>query len=157
MHGVALDHPATIALVASDAGAAIVGFAIASLDVHAFNAHVKPRVLPALARALAAPRRWRLAFSIARGLTEPEPQPPIPEELLLLVVDARVRRRGIGQRLLAELETGFARSGARRYRVAVRSHLAVARAFYLALGFQHEQQLLVLGHPMTYLTRRVAP
>ena len=156
MHGLALDHPPTIALVACDPAAAIVGFAIASLDVHAFNAHVKPRVLPALARALAAPRRWRIAFSMVRGLAEHEPQPPIPEELLLLVVDARVRRRGVGQRLLTELESRFARASAQRYRVAVRSHLAVARAFYLATGFEPEQELLVLGRPMTYLTKRVA-
>ena len=41
------------------------------------------------------------------------------------------------------------------YRVAVRSHLTVARAFYLATGFQPEQELSVLGAPMTYLTKVV--
>jgi ribosomal protein S18 acetylase RimI-like enzyme len=155
MHAASLNHPATLALVACEADA-IVGFAIATRDVHAFNAYVKPRVLTALVRAVVAPRRWRLAVSVLRGVVEAEPRPPIAEELLLLVVDARARRRGIGHRLLADLEALFARAGVRRYRVAVRSHLAVARAFYLAVGFQPEQELTVLGHPMTYLTRRVA-
>jgi ribosomal protein S18 acetylase RimI-like enzyme len=156
MHAVSLAHSATIALVACEADQTIVGFAIASLDVHGFNAYVKPRVLTALVRAVAAPRRWRIGLSVLRGVVEAEPQPPIAEELLLLAVDARARRRGIGQRLLADLEAMFARAGVRRYRVAVRSHLAVARAFYLALGFQVEQEQLVLGQPMTYLTKRVA-
>jgi hypothetical protein len=39
--------------------------------------------------------------------------------------------------------------------VAVRSHLEAARAFYVALGFEHEQERLVLGRPMVYLTKRV--
>ncbi|MBZ5557461.1 MAG: GNAT family N-acetyltransferase [Acidobacteriia bacterium] len=158
----ALAHPHTLAFVAAeDAGAGagggpVVGFALATLDVGAFNAHVKPRVLRALALAVLSPRGWRLAWSIVRGIGEPEPQPYMPAELLLLVVDSRVRRRRIGHTLLTELEAAFARAQAARYRVAVRSHLAVARAFYLALGFEPEQQLLVLGHPMTYLTKRVA-
>jgi hypothetical protein len=42
-----------------------------------------------------------------------------------------------------------------RYRVAVRSHLAAARAFYGATGFEPEQELRVLGHPMTYLTKKI--
>jgi hypothetical protein len=39
--------------------------------------------------------------------------------------------------------------------VAVRSHLSVARAFYLATGFIPEQEMMVLGAPMTYLTKVV--
>lgn len=155
-HGAALGQPATIALVASDQREAVVGFVIASLEVHAFNRHVKPRVLPALVRTLLPPVRWRLIASVIRSAVEGEPQPYVPAELLLLVVDSRVRRRKIGHRLLVELEGALAARRVAQYRVAVRSHLAVARAFYQALGFAPEQQLTVLGQPMTYLTKRVA-
>ena len=153
-HVAALAHPATRAFVAMDEGV-VAGFAVVSTDVAAFNAHVKPRVLLPLVRALMSPRGARLGVGIVRSLFEAEPEPHIPAELLLLVVDGRMRRRGIGQRLVASLEETFAREGISRYRVAVRSHLMVARAFYLALGFEPEQELIVLGHPMTYLTKRV--
>jgi len=155
-HGAALGQPATVAFVACDEAGRIVGFVIASVDVHAFNSHVKPRVLTALVRGLLLPSRWRLLFSVARGIAEGEPEPYVPAELLLLVVDSRVRRRRIGHRLLVELEGALAARGVARYRVAVRSHLEVARAFYRALGFEPEQELTVLGRPMTYLTKRVA-
>lgn len=156
-HAAALGQPATLAFVACDEAGSIVGFVIASLDVHAFNGYVKPRVLPALAMALLLPRHWALTWSVVRGIVEGEPEPYVPAELLLLVVDARVRRRRIGHRLLVELESALAARGVQRYRVAVRSHLEVARAFYRALGFEPEQELTVLGRPMTYLTKRVAP
>ena len=157
MHAAALDEPATLAHVACDETGAVVGFVIASLDVHAFNRHVKPRVLLALAAALLRPRHWRLLSSVLRGAAEGEPEPYVPAELLLLVVDSRARRRHIGRRLLVELERALASHGVPTYRVAVRSHLEIARAFYLALGFEPEQTLSVLGRPMTYLTKRVTP
>lgn len=156
-HGAVLEQPATLAFVACDEAGSIVGFVIASLEVHAFNSHVKPRVLTALVRALLLPSRWRLMFSVVRGIVEGEPEPYVPAELLLLVVDSRARRRRIGHRLLVELEGALAARGVPQYRVAVRSHLEVARTFYRALGFEPEQQLSVLGHPMTYLIKRVEP
>jgi ribosomal protein S18 acetylase RimI-like enzyme len=154
-HRAALDHPCTVTCVAADSAGAIVGLLSGSTDVHAFNAHVKPRVLLPLVTALVSPRGWRYTPMFARSLFEKEPQPAIPAELLLLVVDPRVRRRGIAQRLVAELERSFGTCGIERYRVAVRSQLGVARAFYLAMGFTMEQELKVLGAPMTYLTKAV--
>lgn len=154
-HRAALAHPATRAFVVIDA-ADVTGFAVASTDVTAFNAHVKPRVVWPLAQALVSPRGIRLGVGIARSLVEAKPEPYMAAELLLLVVDARLRRRGIGHRLVAALDAAFARDGVSDYRVAVRSQLVAARAFYLALGFRPEQELTVLGHPMTYLTKRVA-
>ena len=153
-HAAALAHPSARAVVAIEEST-VLGFALASTDVHAFNKYVKPRVLVPLVRALASPRRLRMGLSVARGLTDREPQPPIPAELLLLVVDSGVRRRGIGRRLLRSLEDGFRRERVATYRVAVRSHLAVARSFYLATGFTPEQERTVLGRPMTYLTKHV--
>jgi ribosomal protein S18 acetylase RimI-like enzyme len=153
-HAAALGQSETIAFVACD-GESIVGFAVASFEVHAFNSHVKPRVLPALAAALLRPRNWSLALSVVQGLADAEPAPYVPAELLLLVVDSRARRRRIGHQLLVELERAMAERSVSVYRVAVRSHLAVARSFYSALGFELEQELTVLGRPMTYLTKRV--
>ena len=79
----------------------------------------------------------------------------ISGELLLLVVDPRVRRHHVGKGLVAQLERVFAEHGIDRYRVALRSQLEIARAFYLATGFVHEQELAVLGESMTYLTKAV--
>jgi GNAT superfamily N-acetyltransferase len=156
LHQAALGHPSTRAFVASEADGAIGGFAVASLDVAAFNRHVKRRVFAPLVQTLLTPRGLPLIWRFAQSLIEPEPEPYMPAELLLLTVDSRHRRRGIGQRLLSAAEQAFARDGVSRYRVAVRSQLAVARAFYLATGFEAEQELLVLGQPMAYLTKRVA-
>jgi ribosomal protein S18 acetylase RimI-like enzyme len=155
-HAAALGHPSSRALVALD-GAHLAGFLLASTDVHAFNRHVRSKIVWATASALLSPRRWRLVPSICRGLVEREPEPPIAAELLLLVVAASYRRRGIAKHLIASLHREFQREGIAIYRVAVRSHLTVARAFYLATGFEYEQELTVLGQPMTYLTYRVSP
>lgn len=154
-HRAALAHPSTQAFVAADSTGGIVGLLCGSTDVHAFNAHVKPRVLRPLVATLLSPRGWRYMPMFARSLFEAEPQPHIAAELLLLVVDPSVRRRRIAHGLVAELERAFAEHGIERYRVAVRSQLDVARAFYLATGFTEEQELKVLGAPMTYLTKLV--
>jgi len=153
-HAVALAHPASRGFVAELDGM-IAGFALGSLDVHAFNAHMKPRILCAMITALLAPSRISLAVSLVRMVFEGEPQPTIPAELLLLTVDPRARRGGVGRGLLGALERSFREQGVERYRVAVRSQLVEAKAFYEALRFEHEQDRTVLGLPMTYLTKQV--
>jgi ribosomal protein S18 acetylase RimI-like enzyme len=154
-HRAALGHTATCAHVALD-GDDVVGLVVGSSDVHAFNQHVRPRVLAPLVPALLPIRRWPLVWTLLRSLREVEPQPVIPAELLLLVVDRRVRRQKVGQRLLAAFEADLRSARASRYRVAVRSELAEARRFYEASGFEREQELAILGRPMTYLTKRIA-
>jgi ribosomal protein S18 acetylase RimI-like enzyme len=154
-HGAALGHPATIAHVAT-LHDRLAGFVLASADVHQFNASVKPRILLPLVRALATPRRVGVLRDLVRGLRDHEPQPAVPAELLLLVVDVRQRRQGIGQCLLRALEGQFRHRRIEQYRVAVRSHLQVARAFYQSTGFEFEQELTVLGRPMTYLVKRIS-
>jgi|SRR5579871_6552748 len=151
---VALPHHSTRAFVAAD-GDAIVGAAFATVDVARFDAHVKPRILLPLAAALAPPARWRLLKPLTTSLVERGPGHAIPAELLTLVVDGRQRQRGIGRSLLDALEHRLACEGIGEYRVAVRSQLDVARAFYQATGFVFEQELMVLARPMTYLTKRV--
>ena len=153
-HSVALTHAASRAFVAEVEGR-IAGFALGSLDVHAFNTHMKPRILGAMVTALLSPARVGLAVSLVRMVFEGEPQPPVPAELLLLTVDPQARRSGIGRGLLDALEQAFREQGIQRYRVAVRSQLTDAKSFYEALRFEHEQERTVLGLPMTYLTKQV--
>ena len=153
-HEIALSHPASYAFVARAEGT-LAGFVLGSVDVHAFNSYVKPRVLPSMAMALLSPSRTRLAASLVRMAFETEPEPPIPAELLLLVVHPETRRCGVGRGLLTALERVFAQHRSTRYRVAVRSQLTAARAFYQALRFEPEQDRIVLGLPMTYLTKPV--
>ncbi len=154
-HTIALQHAASYAFVARDTAGRILGFALGSVDVHGFNQFMKPRIFAALVRSLMAPSRIGLIASLAKMMMEGEPQPPMPAELLLLVVDPNARRRGIGAGLLEALEGAFATHKVERYRVAVRSHLEAAQAFYSALRFEHEQDRTVLGRPMVYLTKRV--
>src|SRR5207244_11077997 len=156
LRGAAVGPPPGRAFGAGDDPGAISAFVMGTLVVSAFNAHVKPRVLPALAQPLLPPRGIALGWRFARTLFEPEPRPHIPAELLLLAVDRRCRRQRIGHRLVAALESEFARAGVRFYRVAVRSQLEGGRRLVGALGFEPEQELLVLGKPMTYLTKHVA-
>lgn len=155
-YAAALQHPATIALVAVEDVGLIVGFAVATLDLRAFKRHMNRRVLLYVAVALLPPVRWRLLWSVASGLVDSEPQPYVAAELMLLVVDSRVRRRGIGRQLVQRFEAECRRAGATVYRVTVRSHLTIAREFYGALAFEPERDCVVLGRPMTYLLKRVA-
>jgi ribosomal protein S18 acetylase RimI-like enzyme len=155
-HSLAIAHDSSRAFVARHGGG-MLGFALGTIDVHEFNRFMKPRVLGSLIRSVLSPSRIVLLSSLARMMAEGEPQPPIPAELLLLVVDPAARRRGVGAGLLRAMEEAFAARQIARYRVAVRSHLAAARAFYSALEFEHEQERSVLGRPMVYLTKRVKP
>jgi ribosomal protein S18 acetylase RimI-like enzyme len=155
-HASALCQGSTRGFVACDSEGRVLGFVLGTVDVTAFNRAVKRDVVLELLTALAAPARWKLVGAVARSITEAEPRPHIDAELLLLVVDPSVRRIGLGRRLLVALEAEFNACHVSRYRVAVRSHLEVARAYYLALGFAPEQELQVLGRAMTYLTKSLA-
>lgn len=154
-HLAALAHASVRAFVAIGVQGGVLGFVQASTDVHAFNSYMKSRVLTRLGLALLAPSRWPLIPRFARAFVDREPQPVIPAELLLLVVDVSARRQQLGRRLVQALEEAFASERVSGYRVAVRGHLAVARAFYEATGFVREQELMVLGAPMTYLTKTI--
>jgi ribosomal protein S18 acetylase RimI-like enzyme len=148
-----LQHPDTIAVKAVSEAGQTVGYALASADTHAFRRHVQPRIALHMARALLNPRRIHLLSNMVLGLREAEPEPPVPSELLLLYVEPTSKRQGVGSKLLQSVETAFVARDIRRYRVAVRSQLGDARAFYQAVGFVFEQELPVLGEPMTYLVR----
>jgi ribosomal protein S18 acetylase RimI-like enzyme len=151
----ALRHPATIALTATDHTGRHIGFALASTHVHEFNRYVKPRILVQLAIALLSAKRLALVPKFARTFSEEEPQPHISAELLLLFVEPDRHRRGTGRWLLRKLEEDLRERMSGQYRVAVRSQLHEAKSFYEAVGFQFEQELMVLGQPMTYFTRQL--
>jgi ribosomal protein S18 acetylase RimI-like enzyme len=150
----ALAHTSACGFVARDPDSRIVGFALGSVDVDRFNRDVKPRVFWSLVWSLLN-GRLRLLPSILRSLVEPPPTPHLDAELLLLVVEPRARRCGVGGALLNAVEEEFARHEVSRYRVAVRSHLGGARAFYIARRFEYELERDVLGRPMVYLTKRI--
>src|SRR5262245_29376441 len=84
-HSLAVTHESSRAFVARHGGN-LFGFALGTIDVHAFNRFMKPRVLGALIRSVLTPSRIALVSSLARMMAEGEPQPPLPAELLLLVV-----------------------------------------------------------------------
>jgi ribosomal protein S18 acetylase RimI-like enzyme len=111
--------------------------------------------LAVVAQALLAPSRHKLIPGFLRGIVEPEPQPHMSAELLLLYVDEECQRQGSGRALVRELEADFVAQTVPAYRVAVRSHLERARAFYTASGFTFEQERMVLGEPMTYFIREL--
>jgi N-acetylglutamate synthase-like GNAT family acetyltransferase len=56
-------------------------------------------------------------------------------KIVALVVDARVRRRGVGAELVAALEQRAAASGAKKVVVNSALHRADAHAFYEKLGY----------------------
>jgi ribosomal protein S18 acetylase RimI-like enzyme len=146
-------HPATSMLVAQDE-AEVVAFALATRDRQAFDAFARPRLVPALAAALV--RRPLLAPAFLGSVLEPEAQPIIPAELLLLAVRGDRRRSSFGSELLDALEEEWRAAAVARYRVEVRSELAEALTFYRARGFTFEQERDVLRRPMTYLVRHLS-
>jgi len=155
LYVVALSHSSTRAFVVRS-GRGVAAAAVGTVDIDAFNRYVKRRVLLALIRSLLSPARFKLVPRFVRSIREPEPLPHIAAELLVLVVDARERRQGIARTLLMAVESAFAHDKVSIYRVAVRTELDVARRFYGALGFVAEQELPVLGRPMSYLTKRLS-
>jgi len=151
-----LQHGDSIAARVVDGRGQPAGYALASADMHAFRRHMQPRIALHIARALLDQRRIHLLPKILRGLREPEPQPLIAAELLLLYVERTRQRGGAGRELLRCVEAAFSARGISRYRVAVRSQLGDAKAFYQAVGFVFEQEQPVLGEPMTYFVRTLA-
>jgi len=151
---VALARDVAHGFVACAASGAIVGAALATGDNTRFSTVVTPRVAPWLAAALAT--RWRLAVRFAAGVFETAPPGQGSAELLLLFVAGSAQRSGLGARLLERVEDDFAAMGLGGYRVSLRSEVPGAQAFYLARGFQHEQEVMVLGRPMTYLTKALS-
>ena len=141
------------AFVACDAEGQVIGAALATVDVAQFNAYVTPRITLPLLASLS--RRWGLAVRFLRGCFEERTSPRVAAELLLLFVDGRRQRAGTGKRLVQAVEDAFIRCGVTEYRVAFRSEIRTAEAFYAANGFQHEEELTVLGRPMTYLRKQL--
>jgi ribosomal protein S18 acetylase RimI-like enzyme len=149
----ALAHPGTITLVAVGDDGQPIGAVLASSDVDGFNKFVGRRVLLSLLRAFVQPSRWYLLPKFALRLLERDVEPHIPAELILLFVAPDTLRQGLGRKLVSTLEEEFRNLRVAVYRVAVRSQLKDAQAFYRALGFTYEQELRVLGEPMVYFLR----
>ena len=141
------------AVVACDARGDIIGAAVGVADLRHFNAYVTPRIMLRLSLSLMC--RWGLAVRFLRTAFEHKPERQVAAELLLLFVDGRRQGAGSGTRLLQDLERVFIQRRIIEYRVSVRSEIAGALAFYAARGFQYEDELMVLGRPMTYLTKRL--
>jgi len=141
------------AFVACDADGRVIGAALATEDIARFNAYVTPRIALRLLASLS--RRWALAFRFLRGCFERKPSRHVAAELLLLFVDGSRQRGGTGKRLVQAVEDAFARRGVIEYRVSLRSEIRGAQAFYAAIGFQYDDELIVLGRPMTYLKKQI--
>ena len=158
LHGfyrAALRHPSCVSAIARTAQGAVAGFMLATKDAQRFDRDVGRAVALRLLLALANPRRIALFPRFAAKVFETGPQASIPGELLLLAVAPEQRRQRLASALLQHMEESFHSTHLRLYRVAVRTSLTDARAFYRALGFQHEGDFTVLGEPMTYLTRQI--
>jgi ribosomal protein S18 acetylase RimI-like enzyme len=153
LYRAALAHPATIALKATDCGGTTIGFCLASSDTGALQHGLRRRLLASILRALLNPARFKLVPRFISSVLEDEPQPYVAAELLLLYVDDMCQRQGSGRAVVEQLETELRKRGVDRYRVAVRTQLTKAKAFYTATGFVFEQERLVLGEPMTYFVR----
>jgi ribosomal protein S18 acetylase RimI-like enzyme len=155
LYRMALGHPATIALKATQRDGRPVGFCLASSDSTALQQQLRSALALPTVRALLAPSRHKLIPSFLRGILEPEVQPHMPAELLLLYVDEECQRKGSGRALVCQLEAELIAQTVPSYRVAVRSHLERAKAFYTATGFRFEQERMMLGEPMTYFIREL--
>ncbi len=153
LYRAALEHPATVALKAIDSSGTTIGFCLASSDTSDLLRGLRRRLLFTTLRSLLSLVRLKLIPRFVSGIFEDEPRPHLAAELLLLYVDETCQRQGGGRALTGQLETAFRGRRVDRYRVAVRSQLTKAKAFYAATGFVFEQERLVLGEPMTYFVR----
>jgi ribosomal protein S18 acetylase RimI-like enzyme len=152
-HEAALALPDSFALVATSAHLPLVAFALATCNADEFEHAITRATLVPMMLALLNPGRIRLIPGFAHRLFEHGPTVQMPGELLLLAVHPAYRRRGLAATLLTRIEASLRSQGLVEYRVAVRTHLEDARAFYQTVGFREEGNFVVLGEPMTYLTR----
>lgn len=155
-HQTALALPHSFALVASTVDRQLAGFALATRDAHQFEHHIARATLPQMMIALLSTGRMPLIPRFAHRLIERGPTVHIPGELLLLAVHPAHRRHGLAATLLSCIEEALRSAGLLKYRVAVRTELGDARAFYRAVGFHEEGEFIVLGEPMVYLVRTLA-
>ena len=81
-------------------------------------------------------RKPQLLWKVGQTLLYPsaEPASDIKAELVVVVVDEAVRGTGIGQRLVARLETTFLERGIDAYKVTVNQSNEKANLFYKRLG-----------------------
>jgi len=155
-HESSLALPHSFAVVATTDDGLITGFALATSDAAEFEHRIARATLARMILALLNPSRMPLVPRFAHRLIERGPTVHIPGELLLLAIHPAYRRRGLATTLLGRAEEALRSAGLLEYRVAVRTELDDARAFYRAVGFREEGQFIVLGEPMTYLVRTLA-
>jgi ribosomal protein S18 acetylase RimI-like enzyme len=152
-HEIGVARPDGCALVAATHERQVAGFALATRDADQFEHRITRGTLPQLMLALLNPSRMPLIPRFAHRFVERGPTAHVPGELLLLAVHPAYRRRGLARTLLSRVEEALRAAGLPEYRVAVRTELTEARAFYRAVGFREEGGFIVLGEPMTYLVR----
>jgi len=152
-------EPGSGVWVAEHAGR-VVGFLAGTRDIRTCYRRVLRRRAPALAFAmlphLVRPSIWRRAFETLRYPRESAEAAPRPAaELLAIAVDAAVRGRGIGRRLIEQLDEACRGWGVAEYCVPTHAVDPDSNAFYRAVGLRLARAFVHHGRPMHEYRRQV--
>lgn len=131
-------------LVAQAPRPEIVGFVCATADTSAMYRTVMRRHWPALllrfatrslSPAVVAKGFQTVLYGLKPRRNAGHTAPPPRAELLAIAVDRRVRGKGIGRRLVKEMERNFREMAVRSYQVVTAAGGTPANALYAACGF----------------------
>lgn len=136
----AIDESERGILLTEEVDGRVVGFVAGSVGGGAFHRRMlrHPIALAlSLASVLYRPDLWpRLLETVRHARSTLDTNGLPPAELLSLSVDARLRRRGIAEKLYRSLQARFTEAGVAGFTILVGDELASARQFYVKMGAQ---------------------
>lgn len=78
-----------------------------------------------------------------------------PAELVVIAIDKSSRRKGLGRKLILELESEMKRRGIGEYKLAVTKRNKKANAFYQALNFDYKSSFRLYGKSWNVLVKKL--
>lgn len=123
--------------VAIESGGRVVGAITGASDIGAFRSSLfRVGVIARSAASLALrPKAWRVLLQSFVDRSPAKP-PSTTATLTSIAVDEKSRGSGIGRKLVQFLENDFASRGVNQYWLETRKDNAVAKQFYLNIGFR---------------------
>jgi len=79
----------------------------------------------------------------------------IQAELVVIVVDAELRSKGIGRTLLRMLDDEFLHQGIHKYKVTVHEEMKASNHFYTKNGMQIQRTFRMYGHTWNLFVREI--
>ncbi|MFH0922129.1 MAG: GNAT family N-acetyltransferase [Fibrobacterota bacterium] len=147
-------HPESCVIVARDEHGRVAGFVSGTLSVRrCYRGVLRKRFLSLcllIVFKMFSPANLKRAWETLRYPAKQEAGERLEAELLSIAVSDSVRGKGVGKKLVAELETWFAAMGcyAGPYKVVTSAEDARSNGFYKSVGFEFQREFMHHGKRM---------